>query len=68
MTDEEHVRLVIRVAALCAMVAFYPQIMKLMRSIGYREESEVDTTGWKRGLALLGLTIIGLVFLLVMFG
>lgn len=67
MTDDETLRLIIKVGFFAALGAFYPQIMRLWRRLGYRNETEVDTTSWKRGAAIVG-GVFGALVVLMLIG
>lgn len=42
MTDDQTLGLIVKVAALAAIGAFYPQIKKWMHKIGYRDWRDKD--------------------------
>ena len=47
MTGDQQT-LLFKVLLFVAIAAFYPQLAKLWRRLGYRKEGEVDTTSPKR--------------------
>lgn len=66
MTDDETYRLIGKVAILALIGAFAPQIMAFMRRIGFRKESEVDTTGSANALKMIGTVFIVIAALLLL--
>lgn len=57
MSDEHFALLLLKVAGLVIIMCFAPQIMRGLRRLGYRSESEADTVSWKRGAALFGIAL-----------
>lgn len=58
--------ILIKVALLCATAAFWPQIMRGLRRLGLRKETETDSTSWRRGVIVAGVAVVllllGLIF------
>lgn len=66
MTGDQQT-LLFKVLLFVAIAAFYPQLVRLWRRLGYRQEHETDSTSWKRGAVIVG-GIFGALALLLLIG
>lgn len=68
MTPEEDRfwRIVLGSAVIVTIGAFRPQLARLMRRLGFREEYEVKTTGGKRAVVIFGAAVLIFVVLLAL--
>lgn len=57
MTGDD-LTLLMKVAGVCLIGAFWPQIMAFMRKHGYCAEHEAETTGWRRGVKVVGIATL----------
>lgn len=56
MTEDQHIRLIAQVAAIAIAAAFWPQISRLWRRLGYRDGPA--ETGWRRGMKVIGMALL----------
>lgn len=57
--------LAFKILLLCLIGAFWPLIMRGLHRLGFRKEGEVNTTGWKRGVMVIGLAVFLTAFALI---
>lgn len=66
MTDE-HATLLFKIFLFAMVAAFYPQLLRLWRRFGYRQEHEANSVSWKRGAVIVG-GVFGALVLLLLIG
>jgi hypothetical protein len=63
VTDDQQFRLIAQVAAIAIAGAFWPQISRTWRRLGYRDGP--SDTSWRRGVRVIGMAFV--VFVAVVF-
>lgn len=66
MTEDQSIRIILGGAIMAVLGVFAPQIMRGLRRIGFRRESEVDTTGGANALKMIGTVFLVIAALLVL--